>query len=288
MKTNKHYERLRTILSVINERGISSTSELQKPCHNKIYAELWFAVQGFINYCALCSKTHFNSERKQVHGNSEKIRALRSSGFEVEDIQGDILVHVFSKMDMILKQPFEKQINYTYRIINNCIYDQFRKLPPIGMSVVSLNDKIKGKNISPEDACEIQDLVADYNTPEDQTIAWETVNEIYEAKRASIFNEIALLYQKPSEVFVQLCSKHLNMKPAAITKLLLDKGVTESFTIVLIAVANEFSIPLNSLRNALKNKVVSEESLKLDTKDESKVSAQVSRLIYRAGKRLKP
>lgn len=285
MTANKHYTRFAAVLSTINEEGISPLDKLQTPCNEAIYAELWLAVQGFINHYVLRSKSHLNLKGELVEGNADKVRLLVSRGVELEDIRGNILTHVLCKMDYILAQPIEKQINYTYRMINNCVYDEFRKLPPADVIVVSLHDKVKGRNISSEDASELQDFISDPNTPEDEITARETVNEVFMTRRTEVLNEIVLLSNKPAEVFVCL-SKHLGMKPAAISDMLMKKGVTASFAAVLMSISDKFDIPLGEIRNHLANKDITEESVKLDTNDGSKVSAQISRLVYRAGKRL--
>lgn len=287
MKNNKYYTELVSVFSAISENEISSRDKLQMPCNQNIYAELWFATQNFINYFALASKSHRSSKGGYVVGNAEKVRTLVSRGIELEDIRRNILTHVLNKMDYILAQPIEKQINYTYHVINNCVYDEFRKLPPADVAVVSLHDKIKGKNVSTEDTTELQDFISDHTTPEDEIVARETLNEILMTRKAKVLDEITLLASKPAEIFVRLCSKHLDMKPAAIANLLFEKGVTASFATVLMLVSDKYDIPLDMIRNHLTNKAITEEAVKLDTNDESKVSAQISRLVYRADKRLK-
>lgn len=286
MTTNKHYKRFTSILSTINLKGISTAEELCAPCNEGIYAELWLAAQNFINYFALASKSHRNSKGEYVKGNADKVRTLVSHGLDLEDIRGDILVHILSKMNRILSQPPEKQANYVYKTINNCIYSQLRKLSPADVVVVSLQDKVKRSDASGENASEIQDFIADFNTPEDEIVAKETVNEIFMNKRAEVLNEITFLANKPTEVFVRLCSKHLGMKPAAIAELLLKKGVTTSFSMVLMFVSDKFDISLGEIYNHLTNKAITEESVKLDTNDKTQISAQISRLVYRADRRL--
>ena len=172
-------------------------------------------------------------------------------------------------------------------MINNCVYDEFRKLPPADMVVVSIHDKVKGNNNSSKNTSELQDFISAPTTPEDELIAKETLQEIFAAAQAEVLEEIARLANKPAEVFVHMCSKHLNMKPAAIAELLFKNGPAASFATMLMSISNKFNIPLDEIRSHLGHKVITEASVKLDTNDESDVRAQVSRLAYRASKRLK-
>ena len=286
MNINKYYSRFASVLSIINQHSITSKEELDAPCNEALCVDLWYAAQDFINHYALASKTHRNSKSEIVEGNAEKIRTLVSRGFDLNDIRGDILAHVFSKMDHILAQPLEKQVFYVYRTINNCVYDQLRKLPPTGVVVMSLQDKVKGADASSENGSEIQDFIADPNTLEDEVIAKETVNELYLVKKAEIIREISLLADRPAEVLARLCAKHLAMKPAAIARMLAEYGASTAYAKALMSVADKFGIQADEIRKPLSFKAITDESLKLDTGDENQISAQVSRLVYRADKRL--
>lgn len=287
MTNQKHCERLEAVLSSISKQGIQTIAELKRPDNEALYAELWLAVQNFINFYALYSKSHYNAQKERVEGNAEKIRTLLSRGVLLEDIRGNILVHLLSKFDLVLAQPVEKQKNYCYRIVNNCVINEFRKLPPAGMDVVSLHDKIKGGKASSDDACEVQNFIADPNTPEEEYMARERVKELFTAKREELLKEITLLAKKPAEVLVRLCSKHLNMKPAAISALLIENGATTAYAKVLRAVSEKYHVDLDTIRKLVASNAITQESLKLDTADETKVSAQISRLVYRAEHRLR-
>ncbi|WP_434309867.1 hypothetical protein [Hominifimenecus sp. rT4P-3] len=288
MTNQKHCERLEAVLSSISEQGIRTIAELKHPGNETLYAELWLAVQNFINFYALYSKSHYNAQKERVEGNAEKIRTLLSRGVLLEDIRSNILVHLLSKFDLVLAQPVEKQKNYCYRIVNNCVIDEFRKLPPAGIDVVSLHDKVKGGKVSSDDACELQNFIADPNTPEEEYLARERVKEIFAAKKEDLLNEITLLAKKPAEVLVRLCSKHLNMKPAAISALLMENGAAAAYAKVLKAVSEKYHVDLDAIRELVSSNAITQDSFKLDTIDEAKVSAQISRLAYRAEHRLCP
>ena len=297
MITNKHANRYAAVLTKINEKAICSYAELSNPVYEGLCEELWFATQNFINFCALTSKSSRNCKGERIDGNAERIRVLISQGIELDDIRSEILVHVISKMDYILKQPIEKQVNYTYRMVNNCVYDAFGKLPPADIKLVSLNDQVLGKSNSEEDNSELQDFISDGISAEDEVVAQETVVEKILAKKtedevrakelkASIIKEISLLAQKPAEVFVRLACKHLALKPAKVATMLMEKGAVTAYAEVINMISKNYHISLSDIRFALGANMITDKALKVDTGDENKVRAQISRLTYRAEKNL--
>ena len=76
------------------------------------------------------------------------------------------------------------------------------------------------------------------------------------------------------------------MKPRELAKKLVDDGIDYTFANVLLEVAKKNNINANELRNTLFGNMPTAESVKADTKNEEIVSAQISRLGYRASKNL--
>lgn len=294
MTSNKHADRFSAVLTMVNNMAISSYEELNKPTNENLYTELWLATQNFINYYALTSKSSRNYKGERIDGNAEKVRALIARGADLDDIRSEILVHVISKLDYILKQPIEKQVNYTYRMINNYVYSELRKMPPADIKLVSLQDQVSGNSNSDDDTSELQDFISNGISAEDEVLAWETVREKFSARkveeseqRTSILKEISCLSEKPAEVFVRLSCKHLALKPAKVAEMLMEKGAVTAYAEVISLISKNYNIRLSDIRLAMGASVITDESLKLDSRDVSKVRAQISRLTYRAEKSLK-
>lgn len=286
-KDNKHIENLNDRFYAVKETGVTTLKELQEPEFAALYTGLWLAAKSFINYCALCSKSRVNSKGKRIEGNAAKVRILVSCGFDIEDIRGNVLCRVFDKMDHILAQPHEKQLAYTYKIINNYINDELRKIAPydVIVPVVPFDGEIKGKN--GEDTYKLYDVIAAPDTVEDVFMAKETVREFIAARKNAVLNEIACLAKRPAEVFVHLCSKQLGMKTAAIRQMLIEHDLDECFAIALIGTAENNGIPVTELRAQLANAALDREMFKLDTCDEKKVLNKLYKLTHKANEHLK-
>ncbi|MFR4022242.1 MAG: hypothetical protein ACLTZI_04065 [[Eubacterium] siraeum] len=164
--------------------------------------------------------------------------------------------------------------------------------------MLSLQDTVKGSCVSTEDACTYEDLIGDdtYNA-ERMFIEQETISELTAilkereaieatAKREAILKEIALLSKKPAEVLVRMACTHLNMKPRELAKRLVEDGVDYTYANVLLEVSKENGIKVDHLRDAIAGNKLTAESVKAETMDEEIVSAQISRLVYRANKNL--
>lgn len=285
------------ILNTIHNEEIKTKEALM--LNQNLYASFWFAAQDFVSY-VLCSKTNgINKNGEVIPGNFYKVETLEKSGVAKEDLLSNCIIKIIDKLDLVLKQPIEKQKNYCYRMLNNEVINLMRKnLPSTDFEVVSLQDTIKSVRVSLEDSCTFEDVIGDdtYNA-ERIFIEQETVSELtallrekrakeQAAKRETILKEIALLSKKPAEVLVRIATTHLNMKPRELAKKLVDDGIDYTFANVLLEVSKKNNIKVEELRNTLSGNKPTAESVKADTKDEEIVSAQISRLVYRASKNL--
>ena len=105
-------------------------------------------------------------------------------------------------------------------------------------------------------------------------------------KKKAILREIALLRKRPAEVFVYLGVKHLNRKPRQLASLIIDKGCDLAYAEVIFEVAKQNNIDISEIRSLITGRELTAESLKAETKNSEQVASQISRLIYRADKRL--
>ncbi len=296
MTSNKHYERFVSILSKIEENGISTADELRLPKNANLSNELYFATQNFINYFALASKTGKTKTGKIVPGNADKVKFLiENGGMDLYDIQMDILLHIMKKLDHILAQsPVSKKVFYTYRIVNNKVNDLWRKLPPV--EVVPWDTPINS-DIN-ENGAVLADIIGDSTyDPDAILLAKETVGEriaksnAEQAKKRAekkkvIFHEIELLRKRPAEVMVRLAVTHLSMKPRQLASLILDKGPDLAYAEILLEIAKRNDIELSEIRDMIAGRKLTPESVKADTNDHDQVASQVSRISYRANHRL--
>lgn len=297
MTNNKHYERLASILSTIEEKGISTAYDLKAPKNKALWDELYFATQNFINYYALASKTSKNKKGDIVPGNTDKVKFLtEEGGMELYDIQMDILLHVIKKMDYVLAQsPVAKKTSYAYKIVNNEVNSMLRKLPPVVL--VPWDTPINSD--TNEDGAVLADIVGDDTTynPERLYFKRETINELKKElkakkareqaeKRETILNEITILNKRPSEVLCRLACTHLSMKPRELAGLIIDKGCELAYAEIIFEVAKQNHIELSEIRNIIAGYELTAESVKADTNSAEQVAGQISRLVYRADKRL--
>lgn len=284
------------MLNTIHQKGILTKAALM--ADPVLYTEFWLALQGFCHFALLSKTGGKNRDGEILPGNAGKIEALENRGAATRDeVETDCLIKIIEKLDLVLRQPIEKQKNYCYTICNNMVNDCFRKLPPDDFKCVPLNETITGARVEAEDTYTYENIIADdtYN-PERLQIERETVRELrqeLQAKRAreqaesreAILREVALLSKRPAEVLVYLCSK-LGMKSAAIAEFIIENGAVTSYAKVLMRVSDQFCIPLSQLQDHMKNSEIAEKDLKLDTKDEGKVMDQVYHLKSRAKKRI--
>lgn len=278
---NPHCVQLADVLARLRERGIGSAEALRRPENAELCQALWLAVQDFISRCALCSRTQRSPRGERTAGNAAKVRSLLARGLSLEDIRADALVHVLGKANLLLAQPPEKQVGYLYRMVNNCIYDEFRRLPPTSVSVCSLDAPVRAKGAAPEDADPLQNFLSAPDTLEEEILAREAVR----ARRAVLLQQVERLGGRPDEIYAYLGAKVLGRKPALLAAELAGRGAAKAYAEVLDAVARENGLPARELRRAAGGPP-SDEAFRLETHDAAKIRAQISRLLYRAASRL--
>ena len=285
------------ILNTIHEEGI--TTKVALMADQLLYTDFWFALKDFCHFALLSKTSGKSAEGEILPGNSGKIDVLETRGATTRDeLETDCVIRIIEKLDLVLRQPIEKQKNYCYAICNNMVNDCFRKLPPDDFKIVSLNSTIEGTSVAAEDAYTYEDILADdtYN-PERMHVERETVKELKKElktkqareqaeKKEAILNEVRALSKRPAEVLVLLGCTYLNMKPRQLAKLIIDKGCEKTFAEIIFRVATENNIGIAEIRNVIAGRDLSDESVKADTNNHDEVSFQISRLIYRAKKRL--
>ena len=285
------------ILNTIHKEGI--TTKVALMTDQLLYTDFWFALKDFCHFALLSKTSGKNAEGEILPGNSGKIDVLETRGATTRDeIETDCIIKIIDKLDLVLRQPIEKQKNYCYAICNNMVNDCFRKLPPDDFKIVSLNSTIEGTSVAAEDAYTYEDIIADntYN-PERLHIEHETVRELkkeLKAKQArelaekqeSILHEVAHLSKRPPEVMVRLACTHLCMKPRELASLIIDKGCELAYAEIIFEVAKQNHIELKKIRSIIAGHELTAESIKADTNSAEQVAGQISRLVYRADKRL--
>lgn len=285
------------ILNTIHEEGITTKAALM--ADQLLYTNFWFAVKDFCHFALLSKTGGKNAEGEILPGNSGKIDVLETRDATTrEELETDCIIKIIEKLDLVLRQPIEKQKNYCYAISNNMVNDYFRKLPPDDFKIVPLNSTIEGTSVAAEDAYTYEDIIADdtYN-PERIHVEHETVRELKKGlkaklareqaeKKETILREVALLSKRPAEVMVRLACTHLNMKPRKLAGLIIDKGCELAYSEIIFEVAKHNGIEISEIRSIIAGHKLAAESIKADTNSAEQVAGQVSRLVYRANKRL--
>lgn len=289
---------LMDVLTTLNNAGIRTRAALMED--QELYAALWYAVDQFVAF-ALRSKTGKKNEQGEVTcGNIGKIEKLVQFGITTkEDIHADCVVKIMSKLDLVLQQfPVEKQHNYCYSICNHLVNDQFRKLPPKEVEVVYLQDTVKSRRTSGEEAYAYEDVIGDYAFDgETQYVQKETLCELHTLlqekrdaarleEREAVIREMQLLAKKPAEILVHMACAHLGLKPRALAARIVEKGAEVTYAEILMAVAKKVGLDMEQLRALVKDSRLTEQAVKADTCDAAVVASQVSRLVYRAGQKL--
>lgn len=286
-----------SILNTIHEEGITTKAALM--ADQLLYTNFWFAVKDFCHFALLSKTGGKNAEGEILPGNSGKIDVLETRDATTrEELETDCIIKIIEKLDLVLRQPIEKQKNYCYAISNNMVNDCFRKLPPDDFKIVPLNSTIEGTSVAAEDAYTYEDIIADdtYN-PERIHVEHETVRELKKGlkaklareqaeKKETILREVALLSKRPAEVMVRLACTHLNMKPRKLAGLIIDKGCELAYSEIIFEVAKHNGIEISEIRSIIAGHKLAAESIKADTNSAEQVAGQVSRLVYRANKRL--
>lgn len=76
------------------------------------------------------------------------------------------------------------------------------------------------------------------------------------------------------------------MKPRQLAGMIIDKGCELAYAEIIFEVAKQNSIELSEIRNIIAGHELTAESVKADTNSAEQVAGQISRLVYRADKRL--
>lgn len=285
------------ILNTFHKEGI--TTKVALMTDQLLYTDFWFALKDFCHFALLSKTSGKNAEGEILPGNSGKIDVLENRGATTRDeLETDCVIKIIEKLDLVLRQPIEKQKNYCYTICNNMVNDCFRKLPPDDFKIVSLSSTIEGTSVVAEDAYTYEDIIADdtYN-PERMHVEREAVRELKKKlkakqareqaeKKEAILREVALLSKRPAEVMVRLACTHLSMKPRELAGLIIDKGCELAYAEIIFEVAKQNSIELSEIRSIIAGHELTAESIKADTNSAEQVAGQISRLVYRADKRL--
>lgn len=281
------------ILTTIHQKDITTKTALM--ADQLLYADFWFALKDFCHFALLSKTSGKNAEGEILPGNSGKIDVLENRGATTRDeLETDCVIKIIEKLDLVLRQPIEKQKNYCYTICNNLVTDCLRKLP--AFELVPWDKPINSGNS--EEGPVLSELIGDdtYN-PERLHVECETVKELTKELRAKrerelaekkegILREIACLSKRPAEVMVRLACIHLSMKPRELASLIISKGCEFAYAEIIFEAAKQNRIELSEIRSIIAGHELTAESVKADTNSAEQVAGQISRLVYRAGKRL--
>lgn len=286
------------ILTTIHQKGITTKAALM--ADQQLYANFWLAAQDFATFCLFSKNGKATKVGKQLSGNNTKVDILEARGITTRgDITMDCVVRMVEYSENMLQKPTVAYMkNYAYSIINSVVNTICRALPPEDFKIVSLNSTIEGTSIAAEDAYTYEDIIADdtYN-PERLHVEYETVKELQKKLKAKqareraekqniILREVAALSKRPAEVMVRLGIVHNGMKPRELASLIIDKGCEVAYAEIIFDVAKKNNIELSEIRNLIAGNMVTAESVKADTNNPEAVAGQISRLVYRADKRL--
>jgi len=293
---NKHYERLISILSTLEEHRISNVEKLMLPEHTSKRHELIIALQNYVDYYALASKTSKNKKGEFLAGNEERVKCLiEKGGWELYDIQADILNHVLNKLDIILLQaPVAKQTFYIYRIVNNKVIDMLRnmkKIESIPWDAPIASDKC-------EDGFCISEVFSDQSyDPEYVFYEKERIKELKQIikekkaaekaeKRIVILNEVLQLSKHPAEIMIRLGCRYLGLKPRKLAGVIIEKGTEQAYAEILYKIAKAYDIRLADIRSMISDNIPTSKNLKAEDNNPKTISSEISRINYRACKHL--
>ena len=286
------------ILNTIRQKGITTKAALMADQH--LYANFWLAAQDFATFCLFSKNGKTTKDGKQLSGNNAKVDILESRGITTrDDITMDCVVRIVEYAENILQKPTITYMkNYAYSIVNSVVNSIYRTLPADDAKIVSLNSTIVGTSVAVEDAYTYEDVIADFTYDPDRVFSEkETIKELtmelqakqareWAEKKEAILHEIAILRKHPAEVMVRLACTHLGMKPRELANMIISKGCELSYAEIIFDVAKKNNIELTSIRNIIADHEVTAESVKADTNNHNAVAGQISRLVYRADKRL--
>lgn len=271
----------KSILDAIHHENITSKLELE--ANPKLYANFWIAAKDFVHFATLSKTSGQSPEGSILAGNIYKIDRQISLGFHTrEDIESICLLRIIDKLDLILKEPIEKQYNYCYTLVNHCVIDCYRKIPKYHYNMVSIDAPIRSVTDPAETRCRVADLI------EDNTYNAEEAFLAHEAIKEAILQDIKILSKHPEEVMARLGCTILNMKPGELAERIVKEGTINIFNTIIKAIADDKinNLTHEDLLEAIANCRISNESIKASTNDSSIISKEISRLVYRAKDRL--
>lgn len=286
------------ILNIIHEEGI--TTKVALMADQQLYANFWLAAQDLAKFRLRSKNGKTTKDGKQLAGNNAKVDNLEARGITTrDDITMDCVVRMMEYAENMLQKPTVAFMrNYAYSVVDSVLNDIYRNLPPDGIRIVSLNSTIKGTSVAEEDAYTYEDIAADYTyAPESLYFEHETIKELTEElkakqarelaeKKESILHEVTLLRMRPAEVMVRLACTHLSMKPRQLASMIINKGCELAYAEIIFAVAKKNGIELSEIHNIIAGHELTAESVKADANSAEQIASQVSRLVYRADKRL--
>lgn len=287
------------ILTNIHQKGITTKTALM--ADQQLYANFWLAAQDFATFCLFSKNGKTTKDGKQLSGNNTKVDILEARGITTrEDITMDCVVRMVEYAENMLQKPTVAYMkNYAYSIVNSVVNTICRDLPPDDIQIVSLNSTIEGTSVDAGDAYTYEDCTPDFTYAPDRILdKKETVKELEKllklkqarkqaGKKEAILNEVAALSKYPGEVMVRLACTHLCMKPRELAGLIIEKGCELAYAKIIFEVAKQNCIELSEIRNIIAGHELTVESVKADTNSAEQIAGQISRLVYRAGKRLK-
>ena len=299
-------------LNTLHKEGITTKAKLM--ADQILYTEFWFALTEFVHYCLLSKTSKKNNEGEIGLGNVGKIDILEFLGATTRtEIETDCVIKIIEKLDLVLRQPIEKQKNYCYVICNNMVNDCFRKLPPDDIKVVSLYSTIEGTSLATEDAYTYEDVYSDYTyEPSCILSEKETIRELEKVlkakqtkelaakkakeakelieKRNTILTEVALLSKHPAEVLCRLACLHLAIKPRELAAHIIHNGgeVEVIFAEIILEICKKYKIEVAEIRDIITGhkKLTAKDLWAENNIDLKKISSQISRLNDRAKRRI--
>ena len=98
------------ILNTIHEEGITTKAALM--ADQLLYTEFWSALTEFCHFALLSKTSGKNAGGETLPGNLRKIEVLETRGATTrEEIETDCIIRIIEKLDLVLRQPIEKQKN---------------------------------------------------------------------------------------------------------------------------------------------------------------------------------
>jgi len=198
MKTyqkSKHELHLIEVLTDMDAKGIRTLEDLQKEENAQVYTTLWFAMEKFVNYVGLKTKTHKTRTGKIHEGNAARLEKLLEMGADLEVIQDNVLFHVMKQMTKVLGRPVCKQVPYIVTTCTHQLVTEHRRITRCPVYLMSLDAPLgDGENFTG------MDILSDPDTPESSVMAHVAV----ECARRQLLDELALLRSR-EQVFTYLC-----------------------------------------------------------------------------------